>query len=94
MTRQQMKALPVLQIVARYARVGELTVLAFEQHTPHISRLYGLLPDLSRHYRGVIEIPLRAHFAEKHIRSVWARLVDRSIGYYLNGRGLQQYTDA
>lgn len=94
MTRDQMKALPIAQITARHARAGDLTVLSFAKETRYISLLYEDIPDLSRKCRAVAADPVSAHFVEQQIRALWTRLVDRSNGYFLNGRGLQVYADA
>ena len=91
LTRAEMTALPIALITANQSRAGDLTVLAFAQHSRYITGLYALLPDLARHYRGVREDPVRALLVEHQIRRIWSRLVARSRGYFLNARGLQEY---
>lgn len=91
MTRNQMKALPIGKLTSQYARTGELTVLHFKQPSRQISDLSALLPDLRKHYRSVKDDPVRSFFAERQLRRIWSRLVDRSQGYYLNQRGRFTY---
>lgn len=87
MTREEMKALPIaLLSSSRYGSFpGQITLLSFHRHNRHIDRLYALMPDLRRHYRAVIDDPVKSYLTERHLRSVWSRLVDRSRGYWING---------
>lgn len=94
LSRARMKSLPVLQITARHVSYGHITTLAFNDDRI-ADRLCALMPDLGLHYRAVQHDPVKAHFVEKHIRSIWSRLVDRSTGYWLNGvPRMQVYADA
>lgn len=94
LTRAQMKALPMDVLTSSFARTGDLTVLAFARQTRYVDKLYERMPVLRKYWRSVREDPVRATMVEGVIRAVWSRLVDRSRGYFLNGRGEQQYADA
>lgn len=92
-TRTQMKALPIEQLTRSGARRGDLTILYIARETSVTKKLYSLLSDISRHYRAVADDP-QAVIIERHIRGIWSRLVDRSRGYWLNGCGFREYSDA
>lgn len=94
MTREEMKALPIALLSSSHygARPGQITLLSFARHNRHIDRLYALMPELCRHYRSVADDPVKAFLTERHLRSVWSRLVDRSCGYWVNNSHVPRHS--
>lgn len=90
LTRDEMKALPCSVIAAPFGGYGSLTVLD-TRDTPFTRILWSRKVELSRIWRAVGEDPIKAPLVERYLRLVWAKLVDRADGYFLQHLGRQRF---